>query len=96
MIVRYDLKAIMPVLERDRSVRARTGGPDMVAEAGDIKIMNGREYESVGNKNPRGLSQDRPLPPGKKFDDADELPIEQADPKNPGKREYWVRRRATS
>ncbi len=47
---------------------------------------------SMGNENKRGISQDRPLPPGKKFDEMDEFPVERADPDNPGKREYWKKR----
>jgi hypothetical protein len=49
MILRYDLKAVMPVLERDRNARAGTGGPDMVAENDSAdesakRISRGKRY----------------------------------------------------
>jgi hypothetical protein len=55
---------------------------------GARKFKNGREYESMGNKNedPRG-SQDRPDPPG--MDSEHEWPHETIDENK--KIEYWRR-----
>lgn len=57
--------------------------------AGDTKTIRGIEYESTGDKNPTGLSQDRPTPL-----DPDEWPHETKD--KDGNIEYWRRKKPTS
>jgi hypothetical protein len=86
MITRYDPKTLKK-LWGGSEARASIDGPRM-AEAGDVKTVDGIEYESVGDKT-QFMSQDRFSGNSKE----NPSPVERPDPKNPGKREYWVPRK---
>lgn len=68
---------------RDSPLHDHPRSKALHAEAGDRKTIRGQEYESTGNENPGGMSQDRATP-GEKG----ELPHETIDKKTK-KIEYW-------